>query len=128
LDETALRRESWREGVPVTLCDGQVWHLPRPVMEYYYLGDDPAPRSSAGLGREVERIIDGLFDAEDDFERQTYLTYRLARALLSINYDLADDDFAVLLRRYPEGHEKYDANVAMWRVVQQVGLGIVPKA
>lgn len=129
-DETALRRPGWREGVPVVLCDGQAWHLPRPVIEYYYdvgeSGQIEIRRDS--LGPQVDDELDALVNAGEDMEKHSVAMYRMARTLLLHNYDLGADHLRTLLRIYPKDHPRFEENCGMWEAIYAVGCGTVPKA
>jgi hypothetical protein len=130
LDEAALRRPEWTEGVSVVLCDGQTWHLPRPELgDFYFVrGDDgkTVARRGSTFGADYEALLDLYMDAETGADQAVAL-YDLAVALLARNYDLPAD-LRTILRVVPSGSPGRDDNEAMWETIAEAALGRVPKA
>ena len=133
LDEAALRRPEFAEGVPVRLWDGQEWTLPRPTLSGFYprRGPDGRWQAAPGLacgegGADYNELVDAWLDAEDPLDQLGRLM-EVAAHLLLVNYDLADRDLARLLFRVPATDPRYDECAAMWSSVAEVALGRGPK-
>lgn len=116
LNESELRTDAFTEGRPVTLGDGQPWHLPkttplvRPVFEGGRVVDMGIFESH---GTESDAIIREMrgHDGEDILD---YIILRLnaAALLLTRNYRLDDDALDILLRldtADPTAHDRWAA-------------------
>ena len=127
LDERALRKPDFKEGVPLVMGDGSAWHVRRP-----FIVAVPA-ETEAGYDLKLsyrDWKVDGLVKAVvdvaaagDDVATVGPLM-KLSRALLEINYDLTLDGARKLL--------SFDANdpAGMKRLVDcyLVTRGIDPAA
>lgn len=126
LDEKALRRPDFTEGVRLKLADGQEWEIPRPVYQIFpRFADDGSVtvHSKVTFGGEIDYFLD-LDEAPegtaivDDIARRMSVMAKLLRR----NYSLTNDDLGVLLsmnRRDPE-------SAAMWLVIDRVLVGEMP--
>jgi len=137
LNEPELRSPSYRPDFPVNLNDGQVWHLPLPIIRVVPVrGEDGKPKSkeSSSLGADyIDRvhayqkaISDWQESSEDDAEAsKTYLACQLDLfiALLQSNYTLdyeqAADLIAIDLRD--------DSQAGQLRKVASLACGVPPK-
>ena len=101
--ELVCRRHDWKEGFPVTFGDGREWSVRRPSVRFAP-SVEPGPDGEFGADvlhvyegdrtiRQTARDVEG---AENGRERLKHL-YRLASALLRLNYDLSADELAELL-------------------------------
>jgi hypothetical protein len=130
LDEHALRRPDWREGVPVTLWDGQEWTLPKPVVTGFYPrrnGDGMLePATGRDLGSAYDELLDQFFVTEDGYEA-VKLSLNLAALLLLANYHLTDTDLRRLLYYALPADSRHEENQAMWETILAVATGRAPK-
>lgn len=130
LDEQALRREDFAEGVEVKLWDGQIWTLPRPVLSGFYpkRKHDGTFEASTGFqfGPEYDRLLDAFIDSTDGLERMGLL-FSLAAYLLGRNYDVADADLPRLLYRVVADDPRQEENFEMWQILSDIALGNAPK-
>jgi hypothetical protein len=120
LDEKALRRETFVEGEPVVLADGQTWELRRPVVRFARANND------VGVRRVLKLVGDDSFEslcaAYEACEPGLDLVRRelaLGEAVLLANYDLTLDQVTQLLQF---GYDDRDADGS--RVRDDV-LGVV---
>jgi hypothetical protein len=126
LDETALRRPTWRDGHKITLADGQEWTIPKPRLRL-------RPRFENGkvVGvRDVEyapeddSLVDTLFGAADaEADAWVAARWELLARLLRANYDLSDDALAELLVIDPEDASGSDR----WSEITRRLRGLGPK-
>jgi hypothetical protein len=128
-DEPSLRRDDFREGVPIRLWDGREWTFPRPMVAGFYphRGPDGALEFVPGfdLGPEYDRLTDRYVEEEDPRE-SSELLLNVAALLLLRNYRLTDADLPLLLYRVPATDARYDECDAMWRSIVGVAFGIDP--
>jgi hypothetical protein len=130
LDEKALRRPEFQEGVPVTLSDGQAWHFPRPVLAGFGFtrGADGRTRlvRSFDAPDGFDRLVDAFVNAEGPSEEAVALA-DLAYDLLSRNYSLSFADCRPLLRLAAAGDPGAAGSDAMWSEIADVAMGRGPK-
>jgi hypothetical protein len=133
LDEQALRRPGFQEGVPIQLEDGQLWTFPRPVMVGASRFVNVRPDGSVAVvgipefepgqfGPDYLAKVEALFSASYQDEEQPAMA-ALAVDLLLRNYDLKGKDFRQLLR-FHEGVELYGP---YWQPIIDVAVGNAPK-
>lgn len=130
LDEKALRKEGFAEGVPVRLCDGQVWHFARPVLSGFRFtkGEDGKTLLGNAHAPEFDRLLDACFEAET-FAEEAVSLFDLGFHLLAQNYTVSFSDASChLLRRSLAAAPDREANDAMWAEITGVALGQAPKA
>lgn len=127
LDEHALRKEGFQEGVAIQLGDGHEWHFPKPVLELtptvapdgsYKFSDKFIPFGS----EEFDAKVDAYIQAEGVEELNCLLS--LAVDLLSRNYELTLEHYRALLPFRPGDDQAHD----MWQQIGDVALGRGPKA
>jgi hypothetical protein len=87
IDEHARRREGFDPGITVEMADGQPWSLPMPSLE--------------DADAELQATLHAVFESEDRAER---LRSELALTILLLarNYDLAAEDYQLLLSFAPD--------------------------
>lgn len=137
LNEVELRTESHRPDFAVTLNDGQVWHLPSPVIRMLPVrGTDGKPgfKDTSRLGPEYidrvhayQRAITD-WQAAPDGDTQCFDAYiacqlDLAIALLQANYRLDYDQAAELIAIDLADENQADQLVRIGRLAQ----GVSPK-
>lgn len=127
LDESALRTESFTEGVKIKLGDGQEWWFPKPVTEFR-LSFEEGNRAQYALSRstyglEYWSLFDEFAEAEEAIDQASALA-NLAVYLLRRNYDLSNDDLMTLLPYIIEDSE----TMGMWREIADVAMGNGKKA
>jgi hypothetical protein len=106
LDEKALRRPDFVPGSPVTLADGQIWFLRRPVMRF-------VPNDDHESGFDVRLSLDGDTLYNDLMARRVAafgetgfadlaslvpVELAIGKLLLLVNYDLTPAQLADLLQ------------------------------
>lgn len=127
LDEKALRREPFSDGVKVKLGDGQEWTFPRPRMRLFpRLKEDGTTASKLVLthGKAFQEKLDSYFDVpQEDRLGRLEIQVTLAADLLLANYTL--DDAALESLLLFDQHD--EANMAMWDAISYVILSIPPK-
>jgi hypothetical protein len=128
LDELALRRPEFQEGVRVKLCDGQDWTFPRVRLRLIpKLTPDGEVKTDVKrfYAADVEKFLDYEIN-ENDFNFIDWMTKRFAAAakLLLVNYDITGEQLAELL--YWERDD--DASEERWQSIDSAVLGILPKA
>lgn len=128
IDEQERRRPEFVGDVPVTLCDGGTWFLPKPRICL-------APKRNAtgfetrcavmGWGHDYYSKLDALEVAglKDDSVAAINAEMDLACALLLRNYDLTDDELAEVLWFDMQD----EANGAMRRRIMETAQGFAPK-
>lgn len=130
LDERALRRDGFVEGVPIVLSDGQTWHFPRPVLTGFYPVPEENGRfrmvSAFDVGDEFGVLYDEFVQSESGLEERL-LMVSLAWHLLSKNYALVKADLGRLLRMVRHDAPDADGNTEMWTALFDVVLGRSPK-
>jgi len=130
LDEKALRRPEFAEGVAIRLSDGQEWTLPRPLVSGWYprRGADGRMLMVRGFdqGAEYDDLTDAYVDLdESDVGGQICLLATMAAHLLQLNYSLTDADLKRLLRFGSASVPGGDSE--MWGKIAAVALGNAPK-
>jgi hypothetical protein len=130
LDEQALRRSDFRGGEPIVLADGQAWHFPKPVIEFF-----PRFSSSGPVELASAATIDPAFDEAVGRYEEACRAHRedgaspsrwilammdLAATMLRANYALDDQALATLLRFRPDD----EANCEAWAAITDVAKGI----
>jgi hypothetical protein len=129
-DEPSLRRDDFREGVPIELANGQRWHFRPPTFADLYpvLDGDGNPQLRRGfdLGPGYDALCNGYVECEDAAAELGLLSV-MAHRLLARNYTLEFDDMRYLLRIKLEGDPEVEANRAMWAALADVCLGNAPK-
>jgi hypothetical protein len=126
LDEVALRKPEWVEGYPVTLADGQIWHIPRPKFRFKpkFVDGKVEIGGGATFGPDLEKeteVLYGIVDAEPS----EYMRVKFAMAvrLLGANYNLTAHDFGELIVLEP-GDQASDAR---WEELSAALMGTPPK-
>lgn len=126
LDERALRRPEFREGVVITLWDGQGWTFPRPVLESFrhVRGADGRTRLAGirDVGVEFDDLVDRYVDADGGAEEAVAL-FDVAFYLLSLNYNLSIEDTRHILRRAAVGSADSVRSMDMWSAISDLALG-----
>ena len=127
-DERALRRSEFRDGPQVRLADGQLWTFPRPRLRIRPIRNSETGRIEVGGGSRFGADFDAIFDElietppEDSLARWA-LQFELASVVLSLNYNLTDDDLAELLDTDMESQDSTE----MWKGILPVLTGQAPK-
>lgn len=130
LNELALRRPEFVEGVTITLSDGQAWAFPLPVVVDYYPRRGPDGKAYVSQGFDLGPVYDDLLEqyvAAEDPATELAVLAALAFELLARNYTLTFQDLRHLLRIKPPGHPEREANNAMWGAVADTVVGVAPK-
>lgn len=101
LNEAGARREGFTEAgsEPITLLDGQAWHVPRPYKLYRPTPDDAGGIGVAeewSLGEEYAALVDAVDSAASDAE-VVRAEFAAIRYLMDRNYDLTAAQFAGLV-------------------------------
>jgi hypothetical protein len=129
-DEPALRRDDFREGVPIRLCDGREWHFRPPTFADFFVVLDkdgnPQLRRGFDLGPSYDSLLNSYVECDNPAGELALLSV-MAHRLLARNYDLAFDDMRYLLRIKLEGDPEVEANRTMWSTLADVCLGNAPK-
>ena len=122
LDEKALRKPEFTEGVRVTLGDGQEWTLPEYSYSFYPEYDDSGRIVAGGrtsYGADADADLDAwLGSAEVAPLDRIAAQMRVASNLLLRNYSLGIADLQVLLRK----NNAEDASRAMWEALTRAVL------
>lgn len=127
IDEPSRRRPEFAGDVPVVLCDGQTWHLPKPRIRFRPRtgpnGFEAKP--TCQWGDEFWSKIDALATAResDDVSLLIDKQMDLCCSLVLKNYDLAEEDLGELLQ-FEFGDPDNDA---MRDVILRVAQGLPPK-
>jgi hypothetical protein len=117
LDELALRRETFEEGVPIVLGDGQSWHFPKPwVCLYPQVVNGKVERVSGSTTFGPE--FDALTEAVNGEEGTTQAIFGVAVFLLNRNYSLPDSAYSELLRWTVNGGPTEDMLGEIMRVAR----------
>ncbi len=125
LDEAALRRPEWVEGVAIRLADGAEWHFPKPLFELFPV---VAENGSVELGGKptfdagYDDLLESYLASVDPLDRVKAL-FALAVDLLKRNYTLAPADYQRLLRF----HGPNTTHQATWAQIASVATGSSPK-
>ncbi len=129
LDEKALRREGFTEGVAIVLSDGQEWHLRRPELGDFAFRRDPSGtirvQRGSTLGPNYETLLDAYLEAEDGLPSMVKLV-EAAWFLLRLNYDLDDTALPQLFRMTVDDDPQAESNSEMWRTLSDAVMGRVP--
>lgn len=121
LDEKALRKPEYDDGISVVLTDGQPWVFPRPVVRTRFAAHND-------LGFEIVVRAKGVPTYNDLYDRWAQSTTRgeeikaeflLARALLMANYSITDEQFADLVQ-FPLNADDDDADPEGFRIREQI--------
>jgi hypothetical protein len=126
LDEVGLRRPEFQEGYPVTLADGQLWHVPRPKFKFRprFVDGKVEIGGGATYGPESSADLDILYGiVESTGSEFLRVKFSLAVRLLRVNYTLTDDDLVELLVMEP-GDKASDAR---WEEISNALMGTPPK-
>ncbi|WP_422927017.1 hypothetical protein [Singulisphaera sp. PoT] len=115
LTEEARRLPTWQPGIPMKLCDGSVWHFPKPRMRFP-LGVDSEGRFSltargavVRLGPTIDDAIDAALEAENDRESLEAAATMAVLCLLA-SYHVEDDELERLFWYEPDDQ----ANLDIW--------------
>jgi hypothetical protein len=141
IDETAKRRESLdpEKSIPIVLADGQAWWFPARQFALYpkveQVNGEPRCVSvirGSRYGATFDTLLDkveermrpdnDLESGEPDAEAALQLVggmMTIGHCLLSINYNLADEDYPALLQ-FSFDSEKL---MLMWRQIMSVARG-----
>lgn len=120
LDEKSLRSENWKDGIAITLCDGQDWYLPKPTTEFLIndegTGLEPIGRHT--FGQTYWRLHEEWI-ASDGFQDTLNAMIKIAVYLIKRQYELTNQQVSTLLRFIPEDEE----NQEMWKSIAEVASG-----
>lgn len=128
LDEVALRKPGFQEGIKVKLCDGQEWTFPkvrlRLVPKINTEGDIKL-ETKRDYATDVQKFLEYEVD-DENFDFMDWMTRRFAAAakLLLVNYDLTGQQLAEVLYWEADSDESDDR----WKLVDHAVLGLSPKA
>jgi hypothetical protein len=132
IDEQALRKPGFQGGEPIALADGQSYYFPKPVLEFapkFGGAGFTASGIVTSLGPEFDRLTEAYDaaceasrsgDTEHAGPRPLDVTMGLAIHMLRLNYDLADDQLALLLRWRPDNEE----SDLRWSGIMNVARGL----
>ncbi len=129
LDEVALRKPDFQEGVRIVLGDGQEWSFPLPKLRLVPCrngnGDITAKvKPMAGQDKILGRSFDLLWTlSEQEPEDAWDVRFSAASHLLLSNYNLTDDDLGELIYIDLEDPNRLDR----WLQIENVLRGIAPK-
>lgn len=120
LDEKTLRSENWKDGLPITLCDGQPWHFPKPTTEFLINDEGTAfePVGRHTFGQTYWQLHEEWLES-DGFPDTLNAMVKIAVYLLKRQYDLSNQQVSTLLRFIPED----DENQEMWKSIAEVASG-----
>ena len=126
LDEKALRKPGFSEGVKLTLADGQEWVLPKPRLRFKprIVNGKVEIGGGSSFGPEFDDKFDilfGIVDAEP--AERLRIKFEVAVELLATNYDLKPGDFARLIVLEPGDPESEQR----WDQLCDAIMGIAPK-
>ena len=132
--EADRRRLDWRPGTPLTLLDGNVWHLPTPTLQHTalvgpggavvlpYLDLDGLPAGDPPFSVVVDDALQTIAGAGDDIVEWYVGVTAFVMARLQANYDLDDVEVVRLLMpatvEIGEREETRQAMLAIVRVVE----------
>jgi hypothetical protein len=126
LDEVALRKPEFQEGVRVKLGDGQEWSFPLPKLRMVPKRNGTGEivvdyRIGPGYGSTIQKSF-ALFwtPVEEEPENAWQIRFAAAADLLQKNYSITDDDLADLIyldRADPE-------SLALWHDISMVLAGV----
>jgi hypothetical protein len=97
IDEQARRRPTFDEATsePVTLGDGQDWHVPKPRIRFRFAATERGFTEAFSHGREYDALMQRWREAKG--EASLRAEFAVFAFLLRVNYELSDDDLADLL-------------------------------
>jgi hypothetical protein len=132
LDEVALRRPEFQEGIKVKLGDGQEWTFPPVRMRVIPVFDGDGAIKAKQLAivakqegiQELNDMIDYSLD-EGEFRFIDWMTKRMAAAakVLLLNYALTGENLAELLYWERDNEESEER----WNLIASALMGIRPK-
>lgn len=135
--EADHRRLDFLAEVPVTLADGQCWHLKKPRLRFGGRLDGagkPGLKMMCAFGTEYDERVEAYYrthhdDApdEDEILARILAEVDLAVGLLLANYDL-DYDQAGALVQFDFHADATESDRARRRVLLDTALGLAPKA
>lgn len=129
-NEASCRRDIFSQDVPVVLCDGQEWWLPKPrvVFRPTYGPNGYGTRMSSMWGDDYYKLIQDLIDSNGkEFDHVLGAQFALCSELLLRNYNLTHEQIAELI--YFDLNEDPDpANVEMRQTLLRTAQGVGPKA
>ncbi len=126
LDEKALRKPEFSEGISLTLADGQEWVLPKPRLRFKprIVNGKVEIGGGSSFGPEFDDKFDVLFGIVDaDPAERLRVKFEVAVRLLATNYHLQPDDFARLIILEPGEPESEER----WDQLCDAIMGIAPK-
>ena len=126
LDEKALRKPDFKEGVLVKMADGQEWMLPKPRIRFTPKITDGQVEVGGGpsFGPEFDEKMDILFGVtEAEPTERLRLKFEVAVRLIMVNYDLKPADLAELIVLEPGDA----ASEERWDALTDAMMGIAPK-
>ena len=126
LDEIALRKPGYSEGIKVTMADGQQWTIPKPRIRFKPRIVDGKVEIGGGpsFGPEFDDKLDILLGvAEADPAERLRVKFEVAVRLLATNYNLEPENFADLIVLEPGDPASDDR----WDQLCNAIMGIAPK-
>ncbi len=129
LDEVALRKPEFVEGVRIVLGDGQEWSFPMPKLRLVPQRDSNGEitagiKAIPGQDKSLSRVFDILWTlAEEEPDDAWSVRFAAASYLLGLNYTLTDDDLGDLIFLSRDDQESLDR----WQFIDNVLRGISPK-
>jgi hypothetical protein len=128
LNEIALRKPEFQDGVKVRLADGQAWSFPLPKIhlapEFAGEGSVSVGLKPTGMGLDYDRHYDVLTGAKDADPVDTWVArFSCAATLLRANYAVTNDDISSLFRWCATDPE----SDATWNQIDAITRGVHPK-
>lgn len=129
LDEAALRKPEFMDGVKIKLGDGQEWMFRRPRIRLApKRGEDGSLTAGLKVAPGQAEVLEKCFEAMWNLSNETVvdtwsLRFGAASALLLANYSLTDDDIAELIYWDSEEPECFDR----WELIDDLLRGVAPK-
>lgn len=131
--EAARRRPDWRPGTPLTLLDGQEWHLSAPTLQHTalvgpggavvlpYLDLDGLPAGEPAFSATVDDALRTIAGAGDDVVEWYVGITAYVMARLQANYDLTEVEIVrLLMPATVEIGERLETRQAMLAIIQTV--------
>jgi len=127
IDEPSRRRPEFAGDVPVVLCDGQTWHLPKPRIRFRPRSgpDGFEARITTQWSDDYWQKIDKLNTAYESEDSLAILSAELdlCCTLLTKNYQLSEDDLGEIFWIDASDPDNAEMRATVLRVAQ----GLPPK-